>query len=143
MTGERERTAGGGPGSPWRPVRVGDVVKLAVVLLFFVAAPTAGDIGSCGQPSDDLDPTTFFEEKQQTDCTRCMQCDLTSMTCQRACEPALVTSMFAQGCIPAVHDGEVCIDALMAASCSQYAQYTADVGSTIPTECDFCPAGSP
>jgi hypothetical protein len=45
-----------------------------------------------------------------------------------------------------VHDGEVCLNALDAASCDDYEQYVANQGATIPTECNFCPldaAGNP
>jgi hypothetical protein len=32
----------------------------------------------------------------------------------------------------------VCIDALEAASCSDYASFVSDVAPTEPSECDFC-----
>jgi hypothetical protein len=60
-------------------------------------------------------------------------------TCKRACGAAM-GGTFPTLCYPLVHDGEVCLDALEAASCSTYASYVADVGATVPTECDFCPA---
>ena len=111
--------------------------------LFFTAAPTAGDIGSCGQPPDDLDAAKFFGSKQATDCRRCGECGLDTKACERACAPALEQSAFPTGCWPLVHDGEVCLDALGAASCKDYAKYLADDAPTVPTECDFCPARSP
>ena len=46
---------------------------------------------------------------------------------------------FPVNCYPVVHDGEVCLDALQVASCADYASFKADQGSTIPTECVFCP----
>jgi hypothetical protein len=128
-----------------RPVAarpLGRIVLLALFVLF-AAAPTAGDIGSCGQPADDLDPVKFFESKQALDCRRCGECGISSAACDRACAPALEQSAFPTSCFPLVHDGEVCLDALGAASCKEYATYVSDASPTVPTECDFCPAGGP
>ncbi len=119
-----------------RPI---EIAQLAVVVLFFTAAPTAGDIGCFTQPADDLDPVKFFSAKQDLDCTECVKCDIATTACARACAPAAVDPGFPAGCFPVVHDGEVCLDALEVASCSDYAGYMADQGPTIPTECDFCP----
>lgn len=110
--------------------------------LFCSAAPTAGDIGSCGQPADDLDALKFLGSKQALDCRRCDECALTSKACDRACASELERSAFAPGCYPLVHDGEVCLDALQAASCKDYASYLSDDARSVPTECDFCPAGA-
>ena len=124
-------------------VRKREVIKLAIAVVFFCMAPTAGDIGSCGQRADELDPTRFFGAKQNLDCQRCDECKLTSKACARACEPALEQTDFPKGCAPLVHDGEVCLHALQYASCSAYRGYTADEGATAPTECNFCPPGGP
>jgi hypothetical protein len=121
-----------------RPSRA-DVLRLVVALVFFTAAPTAGDIGGCGQAENELDPARFFRAKQDVDCQRCSECALTSNACGKACSPGLVISAFAPGCVPLEHDGEVCVDALGAAGCGDYGHYMADEGSTIPTECNFCP----
>ena len=121
-----------------RPSRAA-VIRLGIAILFFTAAPTAGDIGGCGQPEDDLDPGKFFATKQGVDCDRCTACALTTAACGTACAPGLLVRDFPAGCVPLVHDGEVCVDALAAAGCGDYAQYMADQGSTIPTECNFCP----
>lgn len=118
-------------------------IRLAITLLFFTAAPTAGDIGSSCQPEDDLDPPRFWGAKQALDCQRCDECQLTSMACSRACSAGLIFTEFPAGCGPVVHDGEVCLDALVVASCTDYAAFMADEGSTIPTECDFCPLRAP
>jgi hypothetical protein len=118
-----------------RPI---EIAQLAVVALFFLAAPTAGDIGSCGQRADDLDAAKFFAQKQTLDCQRCGECAIASDTCKLACGPTLSLA-FPAGCYPVVHDGEVCLDALQVSSCAEYASYMADQGATIPTECDFCP----
>lgn len=121
------------------PIGRGELVRLALVALFFLAAPTAGDIGGCSQIAEDLDPAKFFDAKQRLDCVRCMECHFDTDTCTRACGEA-VNPGFPDGCYPLVHDGEVCLDALEAASCDDYTSYVADQGSTVPTECDFCPA---
>lgn len=117
----------------------GELFRLAVAIVFFAAAPTAGDIGSCGQSPDDLDPVRFFEAKASVDCERCTSCGLTTDACDRACNGPLERD-FPRGCEPLVHDGEVCLDALRASGCGDYASYAADEGATVPTECDFCPA---
>ena len=118
-----------------RPI---EILRLAMIALFFLAAPTAGDIGGCNQTAEDLDTAKFFSEKQNVDCRRCVECNLTSASCTLACGPTLAQS-FPEGCFPLVHDGEVCLDALAASSCTDYQSITADNGATIPTECDFCP----
>lgn len=119
------------------------VAELILALLFFCTAPTAGDIGGCGQRADNLDPEKFFSAKQSLDCERCTACQLTTKVCSRACQPGLVEGDFPKQCEPLVHDGEVCLHALQAASCSTYASYVADEGATTPTECNFCPASGP
>jgi hypothetical protein len=104
----------------------------------FLMAPTAGDIGGCGQAADDLDPNKFFTDKQQVDCQRCMDCQILTNACMVACGPPM-GGTFPINCYPVVHDGEVCLDALQAASCGAYQSYVADQGASVPTECDFCP----
>ena len=60
---------------------------LAVVLFVFLGmAPTVGDIGSCEQPPDDLDATTFFALKARTECNHCRECGLTTKRCDNACD---------------------------------------------------------
>jgi hypothetical protein len=120
--------------------RPGEIARLAITLLFFAAAPTAGDIGSCGQPTDDLDPAKFFNVKGQIDCGRCGECGLNTTACQNACA-LIVPTDFAPDCYPLVHDGEVCLNALLAAGCEDYTSYMADTGARLPTECNFCPPG--
>ncbi len=105
-----------------------------------IAAPTAGDIGSCGQELAELDPQKFFAEKLATDCHQCQSCELVSLTCQRACSlEDLAQLEFEEGCYPLVHDGEVCLNALRAAGCDEYAAYVDDEAPETPTECNFCP----
>jgi hypothetical protein len=112
------------------------LMGLAVV---FGMAPTVGDIGSCAQPADQLDARTFFDIKAGLDCDRCGECGLSGKLCNRACKEPPATA-FPSGCRPLVHDGEVCLRALIHASCDDYASYVNDVAPTAPSECQFCPA---
>jgi hypothetical protein len=121
-----------------KPPRPSEIARLALIALFFLAAPVAGDIGSCGQSPDGLDPTKFFDAKQGIDCQQCTACGISTHTCTLACGPAR-GGVFSPMCYPVEHDGEVCLDALLAASCSTYQSYVADQDPTVPTECDFCP----
>ncbi len=119
------------------------LLRLALVTIFFTAAPTAGDIGSCAQSPDELDPEKFYAAKEAADCKKCIACDLTSEACVHACEPELDLTDFPRRCFPLVHDGEVCLRKIDASSCSDFAAFVADEGATIPTECNFCPADLP
>jgi hypothetical protein len=62
-------------------------LRLAAVLIFYTAAPVAGDIGSCGQSPDDLDPVKYFTVKELLDCKKCLECSLASDICKVACKP--------------------------------------------------------
>ena len=126
------------PPPPSRAPGRAELARLALIALVFLAAPVAGDIGSCSQGVDALDPVKFFATKQAIDCQRCTDCGFTTHTCAIACGAATVEA-FSDMCVPLEHDGEVCLDALLAASCSDYEGYVADQARTIPTECDFCP----
>jgi hypothetical protein len=126
--------------------RVGnrELVRLALLSLFFLAAPTAGDIGGCSQPEDELEPATFFEVKKQIDCESCESCELSTERCEAACSDAPPDPAdFPPRCVPLVHDGEVCLAALLAASCGDYESFVSDRGATVPSECNFCPAREP
>jgi hypothetical protein len=118
-------------------------MKLAIgfVALAFCAAPVPGDVGGCGQEAQDLDPQTFFLRKQAYECDHCRTCELHTMACERACGDELVQAEFPDGCSPLVHDGEVCLRALDNGSCDDFKGYMSDSAPTIPTECNFCPAG--
>jgi hypothetical protein len=107
--------------------------------LTLLAAPTVGDIGSCGQDLVELDPVKFFAEKAFIDCQRCQDCEISSDSCRAACRGELERSDFPRDCFPLVHDGEVCLNALRAAGCSDYELYVDDEAPTVPTECNFCP----
>ncbi|HMY19026.1 MAG TPA: hypothetical protein PKA58_22025 [Polyangium sp.] len=114
-------------------------LPLTAILLLFVAAPTVGDIGSCGEQPVELDPKAFFEKKAALDRERCRECAIQSAACTRARDPKQTPTEFPKGCYPIVHDGDVCLRALEATDCSEYATFVADQGATIPTECNFCP----
>jgi hypothetical protein len=120
---------------PWR-------VFAAVFTVLLCAAPVPGDIGSCGQPVQRLDASRFFIAKKTVDCRRCGECALATKTCALECAHAPPEqSSFPVDCSPLVHDGEVCLRALLDASCDDYASYVADEGPEVPTECNFCPPG--
>jgi len=113
-----------------------------VVVLLFCAAPTPGDVGGCNQRAQELDPTAFFETKRGVDCERCRECNLSSKACDAACDGSGEDS-FPRRCVPLVHDGEVCLRALLDASCDEYRGHMRDEGATTPTECNFCPTSAP
>ena len=118
----------------------GAKVALGVLLLGFCVAPTPGDIGGCGQAPEELDPGVFFATKKNIDCERCRECGLRTERCDEACDSATATETeFPDGCVPLVHDGEVCLRALMIASCDDYATYVTNAGASAPSECNFCP----
>ena len=115
-----------------------------VSVLLFCTAPTPGDVGGCGQAPAELDPGTFFASKANIDCQRCEDCSLTRVSCQNACNvPDNFPSAFPDNCVPLVHDGEVCLRALLHASCDDYASYMSDSSPSVPTECNFCPGLAP
>lgn len=103
-------------------------------------APTVGDIGSCGQSAVELDATKFFRAKEAIDCAACRECSLDSpLLCAVACDGVTDAQSFPEGCLPLVHDGEVCLNALRSASCEDMATYLDSRAPTIPFECNFCP----
>ncbi|HZF55683.1 MAG TPA: hypothetical protein VE093_44015 [Polyangiaceae bacterium] len=132
-------------GPPARPrlqprgPRAHEIARLAALLLLFLAAPTAGDIGSCGESPADLDAVKFFRAKEFIDCGMCFECGMVTLACERACDPNPNQTAFPLGCYPLVHDGEVCLNALGASGCDEYRGFMADQGATVPTECNFCP----
>ena len=116
-----------------------ELAAVAVLALVFGAGPTVGDIGSCGQAATSLDEATFAAQRKALDCAKCTRCGLTTQTCTNACNPDKPSDVaWPDTCFPLQHDGVVCLDALEAASCSDYASFVSDVAPTVPTECDFC-----
>ena len=119
-----------------RPLARGIVTALLGVL---VMAPTVGDTGSCGRTATDLDRDRYANARKLEDCMRCQECGLTTARCVSACDPAqLPEIVLPPTCRPLFHDGEVCLRALGAASCSTYATYVDDDAPSVPSECDFC-----
>jgi hypothetical protein len=118
-------------------------VPLAIALAALCAAPTPGDVGGCGQTTQALDAEAFFAEKDAVDCVQCMDCGYTTDFCVRACSGESSQTAFTAGCAPLVHDGQVCLRALEAASCGDYQHYAADVAREAPSECLFCPQEQP
>jgi hypothetical protein len=118
-------------------------LALGFVALAFCAAPTPGDVGGCGQEAQELDPGTFFWSLQVSQCDKCQECGISTRSCDRACGDALLQREFPENCVPLVHDGEVCLRAVQQASCSDSRDYLSDADPSIPTECNFCPAGGP
>jgi hypothetical protein len=119
--------------------RLGVIFALAVLC----AAPTPGDIGGCGQHPTPLDPQTFFELKRERDCQKCNDCKFTTAYCSEVCATNYELPSLPEGCVPLVHDGEVCLDALEAADCDEYSDYVKDEGRVLPSECQFCPENAP
>jgi hypothetical protein len=113
------------------------IVPIALVLLS--AAPSVGNLGSCGQQAELLDAEKFFRAKAAVDCNRCSECGFATSACRDACEQRLDADVFPEGCYPLVHDGEVCLDALDASACGTFEAFVAEEGATFPTECNFCP----
>ena len=114
-------------------------IGFVIVLAFFAAAPTVGDIGGCGGTDETLDARKFFAERFNLECERCSECELATPACKRACDKkTIVPGTFPPGCRPVVHDGEVCLNAIEALSCSGFADVV-HPEPIVPTECDFCP----
>ncbi len=115
---------------------------LGVVAIVFLTAPTVGDVGSCGRTATDLNISAYENARKILDCQRCTDCGLTTKRCKDACNPAVPPEIDVPStCHPLFHDGEVCVRALEAASCDDYASYVDDVSPSIPGECDFCHVG--
>lgn len=113
--------------------------KITFVLAVLCAAPTAGDIGSCGKTAVDLDEKGFGLARKRLDCRRCKECNVGTARCAAACDPNVSSDVsFGATCRPLIRDGEVCLDALAVASCTDFAKYVSDDERLIPGECDFC-----
>jgi hypothetical protein len=106
-------------------------------------APTPGDVGGCGSEAVLLDRASYEATRRQKDCQRCEECGVTTARCARACDPAKPQDLFVPpSCLPLLHDGQVCIRALGAASCADFATYVDDVAPRTPSECQFCRQGT-
>jgi hypothetical protein len=120
-------------------VRRREIALAGTLALVFGAAPTVGDVGSCGRVATALDPLVFANQRKSIDCHACAVCGLKTAVCQRACDPNAAPDVaWPDTCHPLDHDGEVCLRALDASSCGDYAAFVSDVSRTVPSECDFC-----
>jgi hypothetical protein len=111
---------------------------VAIVALVFGVGATVGDIGSCGKDPTNLDASSFANARKIVDCEQCTKCNLSTQRCAQACADAAPTDTFPPNCAPLYQDGVVCLNALLATSCSDYAQYVDDNERLVPTECEFC-----
>jgi hypothetical protein len=122
-----------------RRVRRRELVLLGLVSLAFAAAPTAGDIGGCGAPAEEISEERYVVSRKHTDCRRCTECGLQTQRCVAACDEKAPPDIdLPSSCHPLVHDAQVCLNALVAASCGAFASYVDDDAPSSPPECDFC-----
>src|SRR6202012_2687101 len=113
------------------------------VLAVLCMAPTPGDIGGCGTTVTELNVENSAFARKEQDCERCQDCSLHTTRCTNACDPSFPPdTALPTTCRPLEHDGEVCLRALHAASCSTYATYVSDTSPSTPSECDFCKVGA-
>jgi hypothetical protein len=117
------------------------LLALGFVALAFCAAPVPGDVGGCGQEAQPLGAEVFFSSLQDSECQQCQDCGIDTAACTRACGATLVQRDFPKDCVPLVHDGEVCLRAIQQSGCSDVQDYMSDSSPSLPTECNFCPAG--
>lgn len=127
-----------------RRVRKREVAFAALAFLVFGAGPTVGDVGSCGTEAVPLEERRYARARKILDCRRCRECGLRAPRCERACaDREAPEAAFPDTCRPLLHDGEVCLRALDAASCGEYARFVDPVSPSVPSECDFCRVGFP
>ena len=111
------------------------LVALAVLLM----APPVGDTGGCGRTATELGRDRYANARKRQDCARCAECGIGTARCERASDPReLPEIVLPSTCRPLLHDGEVCLRALAAASCETFASYVDDDAPATPTECEFC-----
>jgi hypothetical protein len=119
------------------------VAALAFVSIAFLMAPTPGDTGGCGATAESLDVGQFGAARKNMDCKRCTSCDIGSARCQKACDATIVSDVsFPDTCKPLREDGLICLRALNAAPCDDYARFMDDRVPQVPTECQFCRQGA-
>lgn len=128
-------------------MKVFDTRKMTFVVAVLGAltmAPTAGDVGGCGHEATLLDPAIFGAARKEEDCERCKECGVETTRCKSACNPSAAPDIvLPPTCRPLLHDGEVCLRAIAAASCDDFASYVDDVAPTTPSECEFCRVAPP
>lgn len=151
MTAPKRPTGSASPTKRWRGG--------AILLGLLCAAPTVGDVGSCGSEAVALDATSFYAARARLQCRRCGDCALQTAACVRACvlaqnpgdaaaldlgaDAGVGVTQWPAECHPVIHDGEVCLRALEAVSCGDFARAVSP-SPIVPSECDFCPSrGAP
>jgi hypothetical protein len=122
----------------------GGGLRVTIACLGVLAmAPTPGDVGGCGSEAELLEPSSYEATRKRQDCQRCEECSVTTERCARACDPAKPSDIVVPpSCLPLLRDGQVCIRALVAASCTDFATYVDDVAPRTPSECQFCRQGT-
>ena len=116
---------------------------LAFVAIAFLMAPTPGDTGGCGVTAQSLEVAQFGAARKNIDCKHCTSCTLASDRCQKACDGGVPPDVnFPDTCKPLREDGLICLRALNASSCDDYARYMDDRSPEVPTECQFCRHGA-
>lgn len=120
------------------------LLRVAVVCFGVLAmAPTPGDVGGCGAKVELLDLSSYETTRKRQDCERCAECGVVTERCARACDPSKPSDIaIPKTCAPLLRDGQVCIRALGAASCEEFASYVDDVAPRTPSECQFCRQGT-
>ena len=114
-------------------------MMLAFVSVAFLTAPTPGDTGGCGVTAESLDVAQFGAARKSVDCTRCADCAIPTARCKKACDPTIASDVsFPATCEPLREDGLICLRALRASSCDDYARFMSDTSPEVPTECQFC-----
>ncbi len=123
-----------------RPVvRRRELAVAALVAVLFTAAPTPGDIGGCGDSAVEVAPERYEAARKRLDCEKCGACGISNARCASACDAdAAPVIALPATCRPLEQDANVCLRALLAASCSDFATYVDDVVPETPSECDFC-----
>ena len=119
-------------------------ILVAVLAALAVLAPTPGDTGGCGTAVVEMSSAGYGNARKLADCARCKECNIGSERCARACNRS-VPPEFAlpPTCRPLLHDGQVCLRAIYAASCADFATYVDENAPVTPSECGFCQVPPP
>jgi hypothetical protein len=93
----------------------------------------------CGAQAEEISEDRYVVSRKRTDCRRCTACGLQTKRCVAACDEKAPPDIdLPSSCHPLVRDAQVCLNALVAASCGAYASYVDDNAPSSPSECDFC-----
>lgn len=115
---------------------------VVAVLGLLCMAPTPGDIGGCGDAPTEIPSSRYVAARKRLECDRCGSCGIVNARCERACNPKVASDVaLPVTCRPLVHDVDVCLRALITASCSTFAAAVDDDAPISPSECLFCREG--